>query len=387
MGDKEDYLTSYRVFFENFAATVNPEDQLPVYAPDYSITEAELPGDVIYWSIEYLREKSCPGTLMTPLLRIILDEVRVAAKKHPNEFGFDSDSSAYRGIWLMQAVIARVNDVCLRYLDNSKLDTLPPPPPLEQKEFRTVSAALRNSRRAMEDRHVEIGNLEALFDIDTTEHTSFYAVYDGHAGSSAAQYCAAHLHQYLVESPNFKTNIRNALQDAFLKTDAEFIRKSKNEHRVVGGSTAVVVCVRGKRLMVAWAGDSLALVAQRMRVMQLVHPHNPSREDERERIEALGGIVTYWGTWRVNGQLAVSRAIGDAQYKPYVIARPEVVALDLDGDEDFLVVACDGLWDVVSEDEVALAVYRQIADDPSLMILISKPIGWWWSASSDLKWS
>lgn len=66
----------------------------------------------------------------------------------------------------MQAVIARVNAVCLRYLDNSKLDTLPPPPPPERREYRTVSAAMRNSRRVMEDRHVEIGNLEALFDVE-----------------------------------------------------------------------------------------------------------------------------------------------------------------------------------------------------------------------------
>ncbi|CAF4938600.1 unnamed protein product [Pieris macdunnoughi] len=188
---------------------------------------------------------------MTPLLRIILDEVRIAAKKYPNDFGYNADKSAYKAISLMQAVIAKVNAVCMRYLDNSRLDTLPPPP-RTQKEFLTVSAALRNSRRVMEDRHVEIGNLEALFDI----------------------------------------------------------------------------------------------------------------EDERKRIEASGGTVMYWGTWRVNGQLAVSRAIGDAQYKPYVIAHPEQAALDLDGDEDFLVIACDGLWDVVSEDEVALAVYRQITADP-----------------------
>lgn len=55
---------------------------------------------------------------------------------------------------------------------------------------------------------------------------------------------------------------------------------------------------------------------------------------------------------------------GDAQYKPYVTANPEIVSVDLDGDEDFVVVACDGLWDFVSEDDVALAVYRQLAADP-----------------------
>ncbi|XP_038215727.1 uncharacterized protein LOC119835140 [Zerene cesonia] len=372
MGDKDDYLTSYRVFFENFAATVNPEDQLPVYCPDYLITEAELAGDVIYWTIEYLREKSCPPTLLTPLLRLILDEVRTASKKFPNDFGFDPDCSAYRAIWLMQAVIARVNDVCLRYLDNSRLDTLPPPPPPDQREFRTVSAAMRNTRRVMEDRHVEIGNLEALFDVETTERTSFYAVYDGHAGASAAHYSAAHLHQYMVESPHYKKNLKRAMHDAFIRTDAEFIGKSKMDHRSVGGSTAVVVCVRGSALVVGWAGDSLALLAQRMRVMQLVHPHKPSREDERRRIESSGGMVMHIGTWRVNGQLAVSRAIGDAQYKPYVIAKPELGTVDLDGDEDFLVVACDGLWDVVSEDEVALSVYRQIATDPNDLKAVTK---------------
>ncbi|XP_037869445.1 protein piccolo [Bombyx mori] len=371
MGDKDDYLTSYRVFFENFAATVNPEDQLPVNIAGYTITEAELPGEVIYWTTQYLTEKQCPLTLMTPLRRIVLDEVRVASKKHPAEFGYKSDESVYIALRLMQAVTARVNNVCLRYLDNSKLDTLPPPPPIAQRDLKTVSCATKNGRRVMEDRHVEFGNLEALFGKETTEPTSFYAVYDGHAGSAAATYCAAHLHQYLIESPHFTTDLQRAMRDAFLRTDAEFIRKS-NQERANGGSTAVAVCLRGSQLLAAWAGDSLALLAKRMRLMQLVRPHKPGRQDERDRIETSGGTVIYWGTWRVNGQLAVSRAIGDAQYKPYVTARPEIATVDLDGDEDFVVIACDGLWDFVTEDDVALSVYRQLAADPDDLKAVTK---------------
>ncbi|XP_061712553.1 microtubule-associated protein 1A-like isoform X2 [Cydia pomonella] len=277
----------------------------------------------------------------------------------------------YVALRLMQAVTARVNDVCLRYLDNSRLDSLPPPPASHLQELRTVSAATKNSRRVMEDRHVEIGNLEALFGIECTKPTAFYAVYDGHAGSAAATYCAAHLHQYLVESPHYATDLRKALRDAFLRTDNDFIRKS-NQERACGGSTAVVVAVRGCQLHAAWAGDSLALLAKRMRLMQLVRPHKPSRQDEKDRIQAGGGAVMFWGTWRVNGQLAVSRAIGDAMYKPYVTARPELATVDLDGDEDFVVVACDGLWDFVSEDEVALAVYRQLAADPDDLKAVTK---------------
>lgn len=61
---------------------------------------------------------------------------------------------------------------------------------------------------------------------------------------------------------------------------------------------------------------------------------------------------------------------GDAQYKPCVTARPEITVVDLDGDEDFVVVACDGLWDVVSEDAVALSVYNQLMNDPSKCFVI-----------------
>lgn len=57
MGDKEDYLTEYRVFFEKFAATVNPEDQLPVHIAGYSVSRDELPGEVLYWTMQYLSEK------------------------------------------------------------------------------------------------------------------------------------------------------------------------------------------------------------------------------------------------------------------------------------------------------------------------------------------
>lgn len=57
MSDKEDYLTCYREFFEEFAETVRPEDQLPVNIAGYTITEAELPGEVLYWTTQYLTEK------------------------------------------------------------------------------------------------------------------------------------------------------------------------------------------------------------------------------------------------------------------------------------------------------------------------------------------
>lgn len=82
--------------------------------------------------------------------------------------------------------------------------------------------------------------------------------------------------------------------------------------------------------------------------MVLTEDHKASREDERARIEALGGHVDdFTGTWRVQGIMAVTRGIGDAHLKEYITSVPETRRVDLEGKEDFIVLASDGLWDVV----------------------------------------
>jgi protein phosphatase 2C len=84
----------------------------------------------------------------------------------------------------------------------------------------------------------------------------------------------------------------------------------------------------------------------------------PDRPDELERIQAAGGRVIFWDGARVFGVLAMSRAIGDSYLKPYVISDPEVKVLERkDGEDEFLILASDGLWDVVSN-EVACNVVR-----------------------------
>ncbi|CAN7987222.1 unnamed protein product, partial [Ixodes hexagonus] len=131
------------------------------------------------------------------------------------------------------------------------------------------------------------------------------------------------------------------------------------------GCTVVCCLVREQRhLYVGWVGDSQAMLARKGVALPLVNPHKPEREDERKRIEDLGGMVVMMGIWRVNGSLAVSRAIGDAEHKPYVISEPDVLSVELDGTEDFLVLGCDGLWDQLSPQDVMNRVYQAVLDDP-----------------------
>lgn len=76
-------------------------------------------------------------------------------------------------------------------------------------------------------------------------------------------------------------------------------------------------------------------------------------------------MVLYWGnSYRVNGQLAVSRSIGDMAHKPFISAEPEIECINLDGEEDFIVLGCDGLWDNLTEDDVAIFVYKKVKENP-----------------------
>ncbi len=93
------------------------------------------------------------------------------------------------------------------------------------------------------------------------------------------------------------------------------------------GSTACACAVVGfEKVICCNAGDSRAIIVKRDgSFVALSEDHKPGRNDETKRINDLGGRVIYWGRWRVEGVLAVSRSIGDARLKPYVTAEPDIV--------------------------------------------------------------
>ncbi|KAG9145299.1 hypothetical protein Leryth_008241 [Lithospermum erythrorhizon] len=113
------------------------------------------------------------------------------------------------------------------------------------------------------------------------------------------------------------------------------------------GSTAVVAVVSADKIVVSNCGDSRAVLCRK----------EPDRPDELIRIEEAGGRVIYWDGARVLGVLAMSRAIGDNYLKPYVISEPEVTITGRTDEDECLILASDGLWDVVSN-ETACGVAR-----------------------------
>ncbi|XP_060814536.1 repetitive organellar protein-like isoform X2 [Bombus pascuorum] len=358
-----DYLGAYSRFFTEFVARVNPYDQLPVSVSSYNVTEAEIIGEIINVTLQYLNQTQCPASLQAHLVHQVIQEIKSMCKKQPEDCGFKSQEKAYTSLKLMQAITSKVNEICTRYLDNSRLALLPPPPctPLPQ----ITAGGSKNCRRKMEDRYVVLHDLHSIFGIEDDSIANYYAVFDGHAGQDAAVYCASHLHQYLAESIYYPTDPERALRDAFLTTDRQFIEKSQTQ-KLYGGTTAVCTLILNKRLYVAWVGDSTAMLIKRDNVVQLVNPHRLHREDEVQRIRKAGGIVMQsMGTMRVNGVLGVSRAIGDVRYKPFVTGEPEIKSVPLDGTEDFLILATDGLTDYLEPAEILTVLYYEIQRNPN----------------------
>ncbi|XP_015241975.1 PREDICTED: protein phosphatase 1G [Cyprinodon variegatus] len=144
----------------------------------------------------------------------------------------------------------------------------------------------------------------------------------------------------------------------------------KEEPGSDSGTTAVVALIRGKQLIVANAGDSRCVVSERGKAVDMSYDHKPEDEVELTRIKNAGGKVTMEG--RVNGGLNLSRAIGDHFYKrnktlppeeQMISAMPDVKVLTLNEDHDFMVIACDGIWNVLSSQEVVDFVSERIKPD------------------------
>ncbi|KAL3513774.1 hypothetical protein ACH5RR_026491 [Cinchona calisaya] len=107
-----------------------------------------------------------------------------------------------------------------------------------------------------------------------------------------------------------------------------------------------------------WLGIPMLSLVVGVSAILLSVDHKPDRSNERERIEQAGGFVIWAGTWRVGGVLAVSRAFGDKLLKPYVVAEPEIQEEKIHG-VDFIIIASDGLWNVLSHKD-AVAIVQEL---------------------------
>jgi protein phosphatase 1L len=205
-------------------------------------------------------------------------------------------------------------------------------------------SSYKGKRFSMEDFH------SAKIETIDGQEIGLFGVFDGHGGSRAAEYLKNHLFENLLKHPKFLDDTKSVITEVYLKTDQDFLKDAKNQNRDAGSTASTAVLV-GDHLLVANVGDSRAVICKGGKAVALSTDHKPNQSDERQRIEDAGGVVMWAGTWRVGGILAVSRAFGDRLLKQYVVADPEIQEDTIEKGVDFLVLASDGLWDVVSNED------------------------------------
>lgn len=256
---------------------------------------------------------------------------------------------------------------------------------VDEEEMNPSSATISHGlisvigrRRSMEDavtvvpKLVHVGSSIDLEEAATSRTFDFFAVYDGHGGQAVANRCKERMHSLVAAEITVEMDKSAAAAAAmsesqgqvevdwdgvmgrsFARMDEEVAAEAGDDAAVKAsvGSTALVVVVGKEVVVVANCGDCRAVLGvSGGAALPLSRDHKPERPDEKERVEAAGGNVVNWDCSRVLGVLATSRSIGDYYLKPYVIAEPEVIVHKRTVSDEFLILASDGLWDVVPND-------------------------------------
>lgn len=221
------------------------------------------------------------------------------------------------------------------------------------------SASLKGKRDSNEDRHVIKLYLDSKENTDNKfANVNFYAVYDGHGGKFVSKYLSDNLHSFFtdkrVEYPLKKSYVNRAYDGIQANLEKKYPKQSES----CGSTCLAMVHFKDKRtstnyINVLNTGDCRAVMCRNNIAYRLTKDHKPGTPEERTRIvDELGGKIYFDGyDWRVN-DLSVSRAFGDNESKKYVTHRPDLFKYKLTKRDKFIVMACDGLWDVMTDQEV-----------------------------------
>eukprot|EP00727_Mastigamoeba_balamuthi_P008252 m51a1_g4049 putative protein phosphatase 2c family protein (364) ;mRNA; r:694800-696652 len=247
------------------------------------------------------------------------------------------------------------------------------------------SSAMQGWRTGMEDAQSSI--------LDVGNGVAFFGVFDGHGGFEVAKYCATHLHEEFVRSPELATgDVEGALKRAYIETDRmmgseEGVKELTRIHKVGTqgpntspddfdtryvhpegvGCTAVCAAIVNNVLYVANAGDSRCVLSRDGQAVEMSIDHKPSLEGECRRITEAGGFVV---NGRVNGNLNLTRALGDQDYKrdsklgpekQIISGVPDVRRMELGPSDEFVLLACDGIWDCLSNQDAVEFVRAGLA--------------------------
>ena len=264
-------------------------------------------------------------------------------------------------------------------------------------------------RKRMEDSHIS--------DLNQGNNSKLhvFGVFDGHGGKEVAQFVKVHFTEELCANNSYKNgNLKKALAENFLRMDDMIVtgpgkvelkiiaQKTKEEDELINqreknnkqmdlfkqilgqgkedediammtGCTASVCAIdeQNKKIYFANAGDSRSVICKNGIAFPMSIDHKPELDIEKNRIYKADGWVS---DGRVKGNLNLSRSLGDLEYKQnkklpaedqMITANPDVVVESLTNDVNFIILACDGIWDCMTNQEICDFVTDRLKKDPN----------------------
>ena len=201
----------------------------------------------------------------------------------------------------------------------------------------------------------------------------FFGIYDGHGGNGCSLYLKENLHKFIQEFS------ARGIKEAINESENLFLTKKavddNNNLFDSSGSCGIIAIIKNNQLIISNTGDSRIVIYKNGKIFFVTEDHKPNSEKEKERIKSAGGqiyqspsiIPIYQNGKKINlpwrvlpGRLSVSRTFGDIEAKVekyggkkgVVIPTPDITEIELNNDFDFMVIGCDGIFDVLSNEEL-----------------------------------
>lgn len=224
----------------------------------------------------------------------------------------------------------------------------------------------------MEDSHAMVLDLNKE-DKSAADKIAFFGVYDGHGGEKVAIFTGDKMHDIIKGTDAFeKKDYSQSLKDGFLATDVAILADPVLK-KDPSGCAATSAIITPEKIVCGNAGDSRTIMSVKGQAKALSYDHKPTNEGEKTRICAAGGFVDMG---RVNGNLALSRSIGDFEFKDspelppeeqVVTAFPEIVEHTITSEDEFVILACDGIWDCLTSQQAIDFVRRGVQQGETLV--------------------
>jgi len=221
----------------------------------------------------------------------------------------------------------------------------------------------RGKRPQNEDKHNIILNINNQD--KTLQPINFYSIYDGHGGKAISSYLSQKFPDYFV-----KKSVQYPLTGKYISATYKSIVNDLNNNYTKQSMQCGATCLamieyehnNFRYIDILNSGDSRCVLCSDTKAVAKTMDHKPNWPHEKERITKLGGKIVFDGyDWRI-GDLSVSRAFGDKDAAPYVTAKPDIYRHKIKKSDRFVILACDGFWDVFTNQDAVNLVLESCFD-------------------------